>query len=254
MTKQQSVKEITQLLLTDMLSEEQLQLLHMDERKGVQTALKKYLKRKEKAQQLETQFYRMLQYEQKAYQQGKNIVVGVDEVGRGPLAGPVVAAAVVLDKDVYLPGINDSKQMSRAKRESFYEQLTTSAVTYSFGIVDNQMIDQINIYQATIRAMKQAVAGLTHQPDHLLVDAVDLSDLPYSSEAIIKGDQKSISIAAASILAKVKRDNMMAELHQMYPQYGFDQNQGYGTKTHLAAITKYGITPYHRQSFAPIKT
>ncbi|CQR47714.1 Ribonuclease HII [Paraliobacillus sp. PM-2] len=253
MASQKSVKEIKQSLVDNVLTQQQLQLLHTDKRKGVQIALNQYYKRLEQEKKLKDQFNQMMTYERKCHAEGKKIVVGIDEVGRGPLAGPVVAAAVVLDETCYLPGINDSKKMSRQKREFFYEKIQKAAVSYSFGIIDNKTIDKINIYQATIKAMKQAIGGLSQQPDHLLIDAMDLSDLPYSSDSIIKGDQKSVSIAAASILAKVKRDYIMAELHHQYPNYDFEKNQGYGTKAHLDAIKNYGITPYHRQSFAPIK-
>ncbi|MFB1049589.1 ribonuclease HII [Paraliobacillus sp. JSM ZJ581] len=251
--EQKSVKEMKKWLTETMLTEQQLQLLKKDNRKGVQRAIEQYYKRIDQEQKLRSEYNEMMTYERKCYAQGKKYVVGIDEVGRGPLAGPVVAAAVILDPKSYFPGINDSKKMSRQKRESFYYQIQKEAISYSFGIIDNEIIDQINIYQATIQAMKQAVETLSIQPDHLLIDAMDLADLPYSTDSIIKGDQKSVSIAAASILAKVKRDDMMSKLHNQFPNYKFNQNQGYGTKAHLEALEQYGITPYHRQSFAPMK-
>lgn len=250
---QKSVKEIKQWLAENQLSDQELQQLSEDNRKGVQLAIKQYYKKIEREKQLHVQYNEMMSYERKCYAQGKELIVGIDEVGRGPLVGPVVAAAVIIDPTSYFPGIDDSKKMSRQKREAFDQQIKDEAIAYSFGIIDNEMIDQVNIYQATIKAMEQAVQTLPCQPDHLLIDAMTLPHLPYSFDSIIKGDQKSVSIAAASILAKVKRDQIMSDLHQEFPNYQFDSNQGYGTKAHLEAIEQYGITPYHRKSFAPIK-
>lgn len=252
MGNKQSIAEIKLLLASDAITIEQIEAFETDQRKGVQLAIKQYYHKLAKQEALAEKFKQMMTYERKYYQQGMKLIAGIDEVGRGPLAGPVVAAAVVLPADIYLPGINDSKEMSKATREHFYHLIKQEAICYSIGIVDNNEIDRINIYQATITAMKQAIDKLNPAPDHLLIDAMPLKNIPFTTESIIKGDQKSISIAAASILAKVTRDQMMLELHQQYPGYYFDKNQGYGTKQHIEALEKYGITPIHRKSFAPI--
>lgn len=255
MSDTKTIKEIQNILSDQIVTDQQLEIFSNDQRKGVQTAIKQYYRRLQREREMKAQLCQMCKYEQAYYDKGLQYIVGVDEVGRGPLAGPVVAAAVILDPDklMSLMGVNDSKQLSRSKREMLYEKIKAATITSSFGIIDNQTIDRINIYQATIEAMKQAIKGLAKQPEHLLIDAVKIPNITYSMDSIVKGDQKSISIAAASILAKVKRDNIMASLHEAYPVYAFNKNQGYGTKEHLNAIQKYGITPYHRQSFAPVK-
>ena len=229
-----------------------LEMIKTDSRKGVQQVLARYLKKQEQQRLVHEKFLEMNHYEAKLRRQGYQFIVGIDEVGRGPLAGPVVAAAVILPEDFYVLGIDDSKKLSEAKREVFFEEITSKALDFSVGIISAEEIDRINIYEATKRAMLSAVAGLKHTPDFLLIDAMKL-DTPYPFEAIIKGDAKSISIAAASIVAKVTRDRMMKEWAIQYPAYGFAQNMGYGTKEHLDAIQRVGITPYHRKSFAPIK-
>ena len=229
-----------------------LQILKTDERKGVQQLVMRWQKKREREKQVHAKFLEMNNYEAKLREQGYQFIVGIDEVGRGPLAGPVVAAAVILPEGFYVLGIDDSKKLSEAKREVFFEEITAKAIDFSVGIISAEEIDRINIYEATKKVMLSAVAGLKQTPDFLLIDAMKL-DTPYPYEAIIKGDAKSISIAAASIIAKVTRDRMMKELAIQYPGYGFAQNMGYGTKEHLDAIQMVGITPYHRKSFAPIK-
>lgn len=229
-----------------------LKMLKADERKGVQQLVFRFLKKREHQKKAEEKFSEMSQFEQKLLKQGYQNIVGIDEVGRGPLAGPVVAAAVILPHDFYLLGIDDSKKLTEAKREAFFEEINSRAVAVSVGIIPPEEIDAINIYQATKKAMLSAVVGLSHSPDFLLIDAVKL-ETPFQQEAIIKGDAKSISIAAASIIAKVTRDRLMKEIAVTYPEYGFAQHMGYGTKEHLKAIEKFGITPIHRKSFAPIK-
>jgi ribonuclease HII len=179
-------------------------------------------------------------------------VAGLDEVGRGPLAGPVVAAAVVLPKNCGIIGLNDSKQLSAKKREELFIEIQNKAVAIGIGIADHEEIDRVNIYQASKNAMKRALADLAITPEHLLVDAMTLdTDIPQTS--LIKGDARSISIAAASIMAKVFRDNLMKDYHDIFPHYGFDQNAGYGTKQHLAGLATHGICPIHRKTFAPVK-
>ena len=192
---------------------------------------------------------KMLEYERALYAKGYEFVCGIDEAGRGPLCGPVVAAAVILKKDDHIEGVNDSKKLSEKKRESLFETIKERAVAWSVGIVDEETIDNINILEATRLAMKKAVEGLSTKPEYALVDAEKKVpiDVPYSP--IIKGDALSESIAAASIIAKVTRDHMIIELDKEYPEYGFAKNKGYGTKEHTEAIKKYGLCKAHRKSF-----
>jgi ribonuclease HII len=178
-----------------------------------------------------------------------SLVAGVDEAGRGPLAGPVVAAAVILPKDFFHPEIDDSKKLAASKRERLYETITTSAIDYAFGVVDAPTIDTINILEATKSAMYTAITLLDPAPQFVLIDALKLDELPYPQSALIRGDTLSISIAAASILAKVRRDAMMCEYHKSYPQYHFHRHKGYPTRLHRACIRKYGSCPIHRKSF-----
>jgi len=223
-----------------------------DERKGVQRLISKWRKKREQERKLREKFAKMNVYENKWHSRGFELIAGIDEVGRGPLAGPVVAAAVILPKDFYLPGIDDSKKLSEKRREEYDQIIRQQAVALGIGMIQAPEIDKINIFEATKKAMKAAVASLAPKPDCLLIDAVKL-DTPYASEAIIKGDAKSVSIAAASIVAKVTRDHLMKELAKSFPAYHFDKNMGYGTKEHIEAIRQYGITAYHRKSFAPVK-
>ena len=193
----------------------------------------------------------MLNYEKKLYKKGINLIGGIDEVGRGPLVGPVVAACVILPKNFYHEDIKDSKKISEKKRERLYDLIMENALSIGIGVIDSQRIDEINIYEATKEAMILAVNNMKIKPEYLLIDAMKLNiDIPY--EAIIKGDAKSESIAAASIIAKVTRDRMLIELDKEYPMYGFKKNKGYGTKEHLEAIKKYGVINSHRRSFKPV--
>ncbi len=179
-------------------------------------------------------------------------ICGVDEVGRGPLVGPVVACAVILPKNYYIEGLTDSKKLSKKKRESFFEIINKDALAIGIGVIDNQKIDEINILEASRLAMKIAVNNLKIKPDVILTDAMKL-DMGIEEEDIIKGDLKSITISAASVIAKVTRDKMMEELHEKYPMYNFIKNNGYPTKEHIEAIKKYGIIEEHRKTFSPIK-
>ena len=181
-----------------------------------------------------------------------NYICGVDEVGRGPLVGPVVASAVILPKNYFIEGLTDSKKLSKKKRDYFYEIIKKDALAIGIGIVDNKKIDEINILEASRLAMKKAINSLSIKPDVILTDAMRL-DMGIPEEDIIKGDLKSITISAASIIAKVTRDKMMEELHEKYPMYNFIKNNGYPTKEHIEAIKKYGIIKEHRKSFRPIK-
>ena len=176
-------------------------------------------------------------------------ICGIDEAGRGPLAGPVVAAAAVLPKDCQILYLNDSKKLSEKKRDLLFDEIKEKAVTYGVGIVSPQVIDEINILQATYEAMRQAISQLKVTPEILLNDAVTIPGVDIMQVPIIKGDAKSVSIAAASILAKVTRDRMMAEYDQIYPEYGFAKHKGYGTAAHIAALKEYGACPIHRRTF-----
>lgn len=252
--KHQSITEIKQQLDIDILTEEQLASLQHDSRKGVQKLLASYQLKQQKKQNLEEHFIKMSQYEQKNYLNGCEFIAGMDEAGRGPLAGPVVAAAVILPRNFKLLGLDDSKKLNASKRNEFFSVIKEQAVSYGISIVSNEKIDQVNIYQATKLAMREALSQLNPDPDHLLIDAVPLDYLPCSSESITKGDQKSVSIAAASILAKVTRDLIMKKIHNDFPFYDFKSNMGYGTKYHLNALEEHGISPFHRKSFEPVRT
>lgn len=192
----------------------------------------------------------MKEFENELYENGIKYIAGIDEVGRGPLVGPVVTAAVILPREFYDERINDSKKLTEKKRELLYDVIMENAVSVGIGISSEDMIDEINILEATKKAMIEAVNNLSVKPEHLLIDAVKLNiDIPQTP--IIKGDAKSESIAAASIVAKVTRDRMMIELDKEHPEYDFKHNKGYGTKKHIEAIEKYGILKEHRKTFAP---
>ena len=180
---------------------------------------------------------------------GAKRIAGIDEAGRGPLAGPVVAAAVVLSPDCTIPGLNDSKRVSASAREKLFESIERHALSVAVGMVPPHVIDEINILQATRRAMALAISQLTPPPDHLLIDGPIRLDLEISQEGIVKGDQLSVSIAAASIVAKVTRDRIMMDLHRRYPEYGFDRHKGYGTQAHRQALQRLGPSPVHRMCF-----
>jgi ribonuclease HII len=226
--------------------------IQKDSRKGVQQLVKRWMKRKESLEQARLKIFELSEYERLYKSQGFTFIAGIDEVGRGPLAGPVVAGAVILPDDFQILGIDDSKKLTETKREELYELIRKAAVSIGIGIIEANEIDKINIYEATKKAMYAAINELHISPDFLLVDAMKLTT-PIPSEAIIKGDSKSISIAAASIIAKVTRDRMMKELAKSFPEYGFEKNMGYGTKEHIEALQLYGATPHHRRSFAPVK-
>lgn len=176
-------------------------------------------------------------------------VAGIDEAGRGPLAGPVVAAAVILPKDIFLPFLNDSKKVTEKRRDVLFDEIKQNAIAYGIGIASNTLIDEINILQATYEAMREAINALEKTPDVLLVDAVHIPDINIKQVGIVKGDAKSVNIAAASILAKVTRDRIMVEYDKIYPEYGFASNKGYGTATHIAALKEVGPCAIHRKSF-----
>ncbi len=191
----------------------------------------------------------MTKYEEEKYNEGYNLICGIDEAGRGPLCGPVVAAAVILPKGAYIEGVNDSKKLTEKKRERLYEKITKEAIAYGVGISDVDVIEEVNILNATRLAMKQAVENLKIKAEYALVDAEKKVPINIPYLPIIKGDALSQSIAAASIIAKVTRDRMLIQYDKMYPEYGFLKNKGYGTKTHIEAIKKYGLCDIHRPSF-----
>ena len=191
-------------------------------------------------------------YERELRNKGKTLIAGVDEVGRGPLVGPVVTACVILPEKYNLSGLTDSKKLSEKKRNELYKKIKEQAISIGIGIIDEKIIDKVNIYEATKLAMKEAINNLNVVPDHILIDAMPL-DLDIPTTSIIKGDFKSVTISAASVIAKVTRDNMLYELDEKHPMYDFKENKGYPTKKHLDSIDKYGIIPEHRKSYGPVK-
>ncbi|MCK8617008.1 ribonuclease HII [Fructobacillus sp. M158] len=232
--------------------DERLAIWRTDERAGVQASLKAFDRRIEKEAKQKADFMTRFAFESQLWTQGFQAIAGVDEVGRGPLAGPVVAAAVSLPPDFDCYGVIDSKQLSEKVRDELVTAIKEKAVAYGVGVVSAERIDEINIYEASREAMKAAVLAMDVPADYLLVDAM-VVDLPLPQEKLIKGDARSNSIGAASILAKVTRDAMMVAYDEQYPGYDFGHNDGYGTKAHLAALNRLGPCPIHRRSFAPVR-
>lgn len=245
-----TIKEIHDLLKNNELTPEQVEELSTDPRQGVKKLLASWRRQQAKLQKAKEAFAKRFSYEKRAWAKGE-LVAGVDEVGRGPLAGPVVTAAVVLPHDFDLVSVNDSKQLTPKKRLALYPQILEEAVSVGIGVGSPAEIDRINIYEADRQAMARAVGSLAVKPDLLLVDAMNVP-VELRQISLIKGDSKSNSIAAASIVAKVFRDQLMDEYDQLYPQYDFCHNAGYGTAKHIAALKKYGPTPIHRKTFAPV--
>lgn len=249
-----TIKEVKErLAMIDELDHPLFEELILDGRAGVQAAISKRKRELQKQVDEDLRLEKMLAYEKELYTQGIHLIAGVDEVGRGPLAGPVVAAAVILPKACKIPGLNDSKKIPKSKHKEIYEDVLQNAIAIGIGVKDNQVIDQVNIYEATKLAMMEAIGQLEPQPQHLLIDAMRL-DLPIPQTSIIKGDANSLSIAAASIVAKVTRDQMMEKFDREYPGYDFAKNAGYGTANHLAGLDQLGVTPIHRRSFEPVKS
>jgi len=234
-----NISEITPLLDT----------YRCDTRSGVQSLIKDYEKKLSKYNAEIQRIKNISRYEDFLYSKGCKYIAGIDEVGRGPLAGPVVTCAVILPKDCIIMGINDSKKLSEKKREELCKEIKQKALAISLAMSNVNTIDTINILQATLKAMQKSVNNLSIEPEHVLVDAVRIPDISMGQTDIIKGDENSISIAAASIVAKVTRDHMMEEFHQLYPKYCFDKNKGYGTPEHIEAIKKHGLCPIHRRTF-----
>lgn len=250
MTKR-TIKEIKSMLTASPVQEHLLLELQKDSRKGVQQLLRSYERKYKQEQALLALQEEKRQFDAQ-YKHTNTILAGVDEAGRGPLAGPVTAAAVILPEDFSLPGLTDSKQLNEAQRELYFEQIKKEAIAYHISIIEASRIDQVNIYEATKLAMTEAIIGLNPKPTDVLIDAVKLNVQDIQTKAIIKGDDKSLVIAAASILAKVKRDQLMKQIDEKYPAYEFSKNKGYGTKTHLKALQEFGPCPSHRKSFAPV--
>lgn len=252
-----TIKDIKEALAQiDCLDDDRWDLYASDIRIGVQKAIVQRKKAIQAEIDEDVRLETMLRYEKELYQKGYQAIAGIDEVGRGPLAGPVVTACVILPKDCKIRHLNDSKKIPKNHHEEIYEEVLARALGVGIGIVDNDTIDRVNIYEATKLGMLQAIEqmkGEVTKPDYLLIDAMQL-DTPIPQLSLIKGDANSLSIAAASIVAKVTRDRMMAEYAKEYPGYAFDKNVGYGTKDHLAGLKQYGVTPIHRKSFEPIKS
>lgn len=245
-----TTNKLTNLIADNNLTDDILAAMRTDNRKSVQRLVKKY----ENEQTEKLRLNNLYKYEQQFTQQGKKLIAGVDEAGRGPLAGPVVAAAVILPLNCYIPKLNDSKKLSAATREKIYKLILDNALAVERSIIDEKTIDRINIYQAAMNAMYNSIYALNPVPDQVLIDATPLNSLEIPHLSIIKGDAKSASIAAASIIAKVERDRLMDDYDKKYPEYGFAHHKGYGTKEHIEALNKYGPCPIHRQSFEPIKS
>ncbi len=247
------IQEI-KIILNNNPSEEFLHELALDQRSGVQKLLQGYFKKTAAAEAEYKRFQELLQYEKQEYEAGAEYVAGVDEAGRGPLAGPLVVAAVILPQDVFISGLNDSKQLSAKKREQLYTEIVKTAAAISVNIVSVSNIDTLNIYRATQEGMNQVLRHLAVRPQTALIDAMPLEVAGMKCLSVIHGDALSASIAAASVIAKVTRDRIMEKLAAYYPQYGFAGNKGYGSKEHMQALSEYGATRWHRRSFEPVKS
>lgn len=247
------ISEVKELLLGNP-SSEQIKMLQADERSGVQKLLLAYYKRLEKEAQEKERFTKMLAYESEYYAQGVQYVAGVDEAGRGPLAGPLVISAVILPRNAFIAGLNDSKQLSAAKRDKLYDEIIAKAVAIEVNIVSVSNIDKYNIYAATQRGMAQVLEHLPVQPQVALIDAMPVTAKNMECVPIVHGDALSASIAAASIIAKVTRDRIMERLDTLFPAYGFAHNKGYGSGAHMQAIAEFGATKWHRRSYEPVKS
>jgi ribonuclease HII len=249
-SKNLAVAHIKEMLLQKNVCEEQINIFRNDTRTAVAQVVRKWDKEQCELARVQNLYLNEYEYHEKGY----DIIAGVDEAGRGPLAGPVVVAAVILPLGFHIPKINDSKKLSAKVREEIYNCIIQHAIAIERAIIDEQTIDEINIYQATVKGMYMVINGLQPRPKAVLIDAVPLDQLTMPSLSLIKGDAISASIAAASIIAKVERDQFMNELDEKYPMYGFAKHKGYGTAEHLEAIRKYGPCPVHRKSFEPIKS
>lgn len=247
------IAEIREILKKDDVPEEVLQEILSDSRKGVQNLVQAYMKRLEKLSREKLRVESMYEVESSFYKKGMNLIAGIDEVGRGPLAGPVTVAAVILKPHWFAAGLNDSKKVTPVHREELSKKIHEEAVDISIYSLPPEEIDAVNIYEATMMAMYQAVKNLKVKPDAVIVDAMPLH-FPFPTVSMIHGDARSASVAAASIVAKVYRDHLMDEYDREYPGYGFAKNKGYGTAEHIHALEELGVTPIHRRSFEPVKS
>jgi len=247
-----NVREVEEALFKDP-SPRMICACQKDSRQGVRHLAVRLLKFQQAQAVEEARIQKMLVEERKLWQQGNLLLAGIDEAGRGPLAGPVVAAACILPARFDLPGLNDSKMLTESKREKLYRLIQVQAIDYAIGSAEPAEIDALNILQATKLAMKRAVEGLTVRPNYLLIDALTLPNVRLPQLPLVRGDQLSATIAAASILAKVTRDRLMVELDAIYPEYTFSKNKGYGTSEHMKVLRRIGPCPLHRRSFAPMK-
>lgn len=242
--------KLAELINLNKITSTQIDGLRNDPRSGISKLIKKW----DKLQLEKSRVQALYRYEFQLKEKGINFIAGVDEAGRGPLAGPVVVASVILPLGIHIPYINDSKKLSQNRRESIYQFILDNAINVKRAIISEKIIDEINIYQATIQGMYHVIAALLPQVEAVLIDAVKLDKLSIPSISIIKGDALSASIAAASIVAKVERDRLMDEIDKQYPMYGFAKNKGYGTAEHIQAIQNYGACEFHRKTFEPIKS
>ena len=249
-----TIKELERLFKSEQADEALAAACRQDGRSAAQKLAERYEKQQARRQAERLRLSAMYQYENEAYSRGRKIVAGVDEAGRGPLAGPVSVAAVILPPNLLLSRLNDSKKLSAGVREELYEKILAQAVSVRQVFIQPELIDRINILQATMRGMYEALAGLEPQPEQVLIDAVHLKELTVPQLSLIKGDARSASIAAASIIAKVARDRLMDEYDKAYPEYGFAAHKGYGTAEHIAALRRYGPCPIHRMSFEPVRS
>jgi len=245
-----SLAELAEFLAQrDSLSQEEARFIKNDHRAGARILLERFYNKQKKLQEEKERIKRMFSLETQLWNKGFNLLAGVDEAGRGPLAGPVVAAAVILEKKSFFPGLNDSKQLSAKKRNYLFDLIIEKAIAYGLGLSSHSEIDRHNIHVATQMAMKRAIENMPLKPDFVLVDGFNISHFTLPQKAFKHGDSRSLSIAAASVLAKVTRDQIMHSMDEKYPFYGFASNMGYGTLDHRQALSKHGPCPIHRRSF-----
>ena len=250
---QYTIKEIKKKCENQTVNDKMIEKLAADSRKGVKKIAKKYRKIKKEKLRLQEKWNKMNEIASNLRKDGYEIICGIDEAGRGPLAGPVVASAVLLDPFNKIIGLDDSKKLSESKREQLFKEIKEKAIAVGIGIVDNKIIDKINIQQASFKAMKKALNKLSFESDYLLVDGNQkIPNINIAQRAVIDGDEKVNSIAAASIIAKVTRDNIIKKYGEKYPEYGFENNKGYGTKEHIKALKTHGPTPIHRFSYSVV--
>ena len=249
-----TIKELERIFKSGQVTADLLAACRQDGRAAAGKLLQRYERQQARLAEENRRLLSMYRYEQEAREKGCDLIAGVDEAGRGPLAGPVSVAAVILPEKLILPHLNDSKKLSAKMRDELYDEIMEKAVAVKQVFVESAVIDRINILQATMQGMYDAVYGLPQKPQMVLIDAVHLGSLPMPQLSLIKGDAKSASIAAASIIAKVSRDRLMDEYDRKYPQYGFASHKGYGTAEHVEAVRRYGPCPIHRLTFEPVRS